>query len=358
MEHDAIGRRRRSRGGPLRAQCSCDGDRHGAKRKKRGAAAEAPGGRGNDGCLGHEIDQGGNDSFNQAPPRCNARPPFLWQRESGATRQPTANRRGMAGGRGDGRSTRVPAFQGTRMRKIALSVLILTALASAATAAEPGLPNAVILQLINGTLLSGTGLGSPATREQVLAAITRPIRLYDIDGNGLTREELDAAGNIAVARQRAERAGRLLVADLNNDQRITREEYMLTARSTPSLGQTPDTAFDLVDTNKDGVLDWQEITTLPTPNAPTSMQATVDRWVAVTFGIDPTPTTPFTLDDAAAVTDGLFAAIDTDKDNVLEASEIRAVRTAPFGNLNQMPGCWRVPIAPGAQPPGFAIRCH
>jgi len=100
---------------------------------------------------------------------------------------------------------------------------------------------------------SGSYRGPNLTYEDVLAAITRPVRLYDLNGDGLSRDELDIPDEIQAAQIRAQAAMRFLPADLNNDRQVTRAEYDLVAKASPQFQRQPN-AFEQADTNGDGII--------------------------------------------------------------------------------------------------------
>jgi hypothetical protein len=224
------------------------------------------------------------------------------------------------------------------MRLLAVFVAALLSGTAPGHAAAPSLSDAQIVAATKAVVPL-----SNATYEQVLAALTQPIRRLDINGDGLDRNEILAADGIGAALRRSLRVALFLRADFNNDQRVTRAEYDLAIRNDASF-QGRDASFDAADLNHDGVLDWPEITTSPPTPYPVNLHEASTRYFAQTLAIDPTPDTPFTIADATTVADGIFARLDTNGDHVLEANELEAVRNPQPPTVKLGPG--NTPVHP------------
>lgn len=169
---------------------------------------------------------------------------------------------------------------------------------------------------------------STSTYEGILAALTQPIRLYDLAGDGLTASDLDVVDQYRATRLRGQRLALFLSRDLNNDRQVSREELDLTARLGLADGSGADLLqlrFDQLDLDHNGILSWDEMSAAPSIGGGRPSDTTAIR--AVTIDADPTPNTPFTIEDAHTIVDQLFAIYDTDKNSVLDPSELRAARS-------------------------------
>jgi hypothetical protein len=200
-----------------------------------------------------------------------------------------------------------------RTASIAALVLFLTTGAVLAQA-EPAERNKALVATIESPAMS---------YEEAVAKFARVVRLYDRDGDGLTDAELDVADQIALAAMRASSAAALLPGDLDNNQRITAEEWAIVARA-GALGRQGVTFEDL-DINRDGELDWAEMSewrVTPIRNLPKQQLR------ETSLDLDPTPETPFTLADATVLADELFALADLDGDRVIDNGERGSARAA------------------------------
>lgn len=195
------------------------------------------------------------------------------------------------------------------MRRFGLSsfaVLLMTCPALAQTVSGDELK--VLLSLGNRT----------SSYEEIVAELGRVVRLYDVNGDGVSDEELDVADAQTAARLRAQLAMQFLSADFDNDLRITREEMMALARI--GNGDYPGERFEALDQNADGVIDWSEISAFA---AASERIVQKERLRRTSLDIDPTPSTPFTLADATALADQLFAAADVNSDRLIDSGERR-----------------------------------
>jgi|GEM_PF-6085030 len=200
-------------------------------------------------------------------------------------------------------------------------------------------------------LLQLAGMQNGPTYEQVIGAWSRPVRVFDINANGLEPAELAVDGQIQLARIRALRLVSFLSADLNNDQRVTRQEYDIVARASESGGLPMQSRFEDADSNGDGVLDWAEMSTFPADQAAMlrSSSTSSAQLATILLAADPTPTTPLTLDDVKTQVDQVFGLLDKNGDHVLEADEVAALRPAPQRRTPPM-GPRSSGFAPGAAP--------
>jgi Ca2+-binding EF-hand superfamily protein len=166
--------------------------------------------------------------------------------------------------------------------------------------------------------------GISMTYEGVIARLSDPIRINDVDGNGLDSAEIDLISQVRTARERANQLLRFLAFDLNNDRQVSREEVDRVDRTSIGGGADPRQVlalFDATDINRDQILDWDEMGA-PRNNGDTSYERTLQTIVS----FDPTSATPFTLEDAKTLADQLFAKLDADRNGVLDRTELAAGR--------------------------------
>ena len=196
------------------------------------------------------------------------------------------------------------------MRHFVFAVALLWA--GTATAEELGIP----LEAMTRILSSGR---APASYEEIVAQLGRPIRIYDRNGDGLTEAELDLADAVMAANLRTQMVMRFLPADLDDDHQVTREEFDTAVRvGERNMGGG---SFEETDLNTDGVLSWEEMSQLRRPQR-NSQKAEL---LTTSLEIDPTPETPFELADVTTLVDALFAAADRNGDKLIDATERKAV---------------------------------
>lgn len=215
-----------------------------------------------------------------------------------------------------------PAMAADNVTPPPVVVTTTTLAPSAAPAATRGI-SAATLQ----ALMTAPGRSGSFTYEDVLAAVTRPIRLYDLNGDGLSADELDLVDQVRAAQMRAQTVQRFLFADLNNDRQVTREEFNAATRVGTSFRSQPK-AFEDADTDGNGILSWDEMTSAPGGMSTNYDQMQRQRVMAITLDIDPTPDTNFTIADAKTAADNIMAAFDTNHDGVLDSSEVVLARAA------------------------------
>jgi len=158
----------------------------------------------------------------------------------------------------------------------------------------------------------------PISYEELGAQLGRPIRIYDRNGDGLTADELDVADAVMAASLRTQMVMRFLPADLDDDLQVTREEFE-TVRRVGDRG-VGDGSFEEADLNADGIISWEEMSTLRRP-ARNSQKA---QLLTTSLEIDPTPDTPFVLADVTILVDAVFAVADGNGDRLIDAGERRS----------------------------------
>lgn len=156
--------------------------------------------------------------------------------------------------------------------------------------------------------------------EDAVAEFSRVVRIYDRNGDGVTDAELDVADQLEAAAIRGQMAMSFLPADLDNDLKVTLEEFETVGRIGTYAG-TGLRSFAEADLNGDRVLDWNEMTTPPDRGERTSQKA---RLRSNTLDLDPTPETPYTLADATALADELFSIFDRNNDRLISTEEGRS----------------------------------
>lgn len=197
------------------------------------------------------------------------------------------------------------------MIRIALSAMTLAAMTSIATAQSGAAERLKALLQI----------GDPTNSyEGVVAELSKVVRLYDVNGDGVTDDELDVADLHAAAKARAQAAMQFLSADLDNDLQMTRAEREIFAR----LGNDALSVeqFDALDHDANGTIDWREVSDQAVARGRIVQKANLRR---VSLDIDPTPGTPFTLADATTLADELFAVADLNDDRLVDGGERRTI---------------------------------
>jgi len=168
-----------------------------------------------------------------------------------------------------------------------------------------------------------------AVFEEVLAAVARSVRTYDLAKDGLDEADLARARQTRDARLRGPVLGALLASDLDGNQRVTREEYEIAGRSSPvralmglnfvanPLLQDP---FDLRDDNRDEVLTWDEMSKI----RPQDVRGSDPTFEIVAFllEVDPTPDERFTVSDARSLAEIAFSRLDQNGDGTLAPDEV------------------------------------
>ena len=178
-------------------------------------------------------------------------------------------------------------------------------------------------------ILSSPGRNGTITLEDVIAAMTRPIRLYDLNGDGLSADELAIPGQIAAARMRAQSAETFLPFDLNGDQQVTRQEFDIVSKAGQMQPGNLDKMCLPPPTRTATVSSAGTRMTAMRPGYGNTDQFQQKQQRALTLDIDPTPDTNFTLADAKTAADSLMALYDLDHNGVIDPSEIAEARTRP-----------------------------
>jgi hypothetical protein len=167
--------------------------------------------------------------------------------------------------------------------------------------------------------------------EDVLASLVRPVRLYDFDRDGLDQADMARAAQVRNARLRSPALAALLAFDLDNNQRVTRDEYEIAGRANPlgrvmglvMGGPNADDPFVLRDEDGDDVLSWAEMSKLR--SAAESRPDPIYDVASFLLDLDPSPNDSFSLADARAVADAAFAKIDENRNGAIEQTELTNV---------------------------------
>lgn len=206
-----------------------------------------------------------------------------------------------------------------------LSILALTL--GVVDAQEPAtIPDDLALIESAMTLLQIGGQGT--TEEEILSRLTKPIRQYDRNGDGL--DVLDAASQarIDTAALQATNVGPLLQFDLDGDRTITRAELdeVIAYPSIFGGGSGGEELFDARDGNNDGSVSWEELVLLDERLAGRAQQAGVGQFLESLAIFAPEYRARFTLDDARTLAPLIMSRLDTDGNGIATITEIRELR--------------------------------
>lgn len=208
-----------------------------------------------------------------------------------------------------------------------LSILALTL--GVVHAQEPAaMPDDLALLERVMTMLQIGGQGT--TEEEILSRLTKPIRQYDRNGDGL--DALDAASQARIdnAALQATNVAPLLQFDLDGDRTVTRAELdeVIAYPSIFGGGSGGVELFDARDRNKDGSVSWEELMLLDDRLAGRAQQAGVGQFLESLAIFAPQYRARFTLDDARTLAPLIMSRLDTDGNGIATITEIRERRSA------------------------------
>lgn len=208
--------------------------------------------------------------------------------------------------------------------KFALFLALALALAAPASVAqEPAAPinGMAFLQLMSQVSNNDRN----PTREEVLAALTKPIRVLDRDRNGLDRDDAGLQERVDAAQMRAQMANLFLPMDLDGDMSVTKDDG-------------------------NGILDMTEIQGArngsPAPIAPVAVAPTAPRTIPQS-PIDPSrPSKRDEVKEACAVPDVPKGA----QVVLVGAYEGQRYASVHFGDITQDVGYAEVVVEAGKEP--------
>jgi hypothetical protein len=208
---------------------------------------------------------------------------------------------------------------------IGLSVLALTL--AAAHAQDPAAPDD--FTLVQGVLaLLQVGSGG-ITQEEILARLTKPIRQFDRNGDGLDLADAASQMRIEEAAMRAAALAPLLTYDLDGDRIVTRAELAETlAYPSAFASGGGEQLFAARDADKDGTLSWEELTLLDERQTDRIRRMGVEQFLESVSAFAPEYRGRFTLDDASALVPVIMPLLDKDGNGIATPEEIRTLQVA------------------------------
>lgn len=183
--------------------------------------------------------------------------------------------------------------------------------------------------------------------EAAVSAAVRPIRFYDIDGDGLDQADLDNVTNAARAQVAAMRMQQWARYDLNGDGKITRKEVEIIERlqnsnsGRGSNGEGNRNGFDRADIDGDDVITMDELRAVDGSELHGHMNSFGGSAnIGGVMDLDKDKDGKVTVDEATEAVKTTFARFDTNGDGVIDTKEIAAAYNAvqnrrPIRNLPQ-----------------------
>lgn len=215
------------------------------------------------------------------------------------------------------------------LKIVATSFAVLLLSSTASFANDPVQPS-IEISGASLPLLMQFGVSPNSSREEVLAKLTKPVRQFDGNADGLDRLDTDRQRQVQAAMQRAQMATTFLPYDLDADMAVSREEIDIVA-STGSQGLPPSRNMQVMeqimarDNDQDGAVTWAEFV------LPISDQASLSpagSLLDAVGSINPAWSDRFTIEDAGYLTDTIFAALDSNGNSVLDHAEFQTAMRA------------------------------
>ena len=223
---------------------------------------------------------------------------------------------------------------------IGLSVLALTlGAAHAQDSANAAADDFTFVQGVLALLQVGSG---GITQEEILARLTKPIRQFDRNGDGLDLADAASQARIEEAAMRAAALAPLLTYDLDGDRIVTRAELTETlAYPSAFASGGGEQLFTARDANKDGNLSWEELTLLDERQTERIRRVGVEQFLESVSAFAPEYRERFTLDDASALVPVIMPLLDKDGNGIATIEEIRALQLA----ATRAPAAEPVPVS-------------
>lgn len=208
---------------------------------------------------------------------------------------------------------------------IGLSILALSL--GAVQAQESGTPDEFATVRSAMTLLQ---IGSDGiTQEEILARLTKPIRQFDRDGDGLDLADAARQVRIEKAAVRSSTLAPLLQLDLDGDRTVTGAE-LAEALAYPSVfgrsARGSEQLFTARDANKDGDLTWDELMLLDEQQTESIRRMGIEQFLESVSVFTSKYGDRFTLDDAGALAPVIIRLLDTDGNGLATIGEIQALQ--------------------------------
>lgn len=240
------------------------------------------------------------------------------------------------------------------MREVTgLSILALTL--SLVQAQEPPTNTPVDLALLGRvlTLLKIGGQGT--TEEEILARLTKPIRQYDRNGDGLQAVDAASQARIDSAALRAANVAPLLQFDLDGDQTVTRAELEEVIAYPSVFSGNPRGSkelFDSRDRDKNGTVTWEEMIGLDEGLANRAEEAGIGQFLEAVAIFSPGYRTRFTLDDARTLAPLIMSKLDMDGNGIATVTETQQLFFAASSSASDQvaaPTCVVPKVEAGAE---------
>lgn len=220
------------------------------------------------------------------------------------------------------------------LKNIILSSSIILATVGAAQALTPAFPDGrPMSQVVDKDSYLLNIVQQNRYIEAAISSAVRPIRLYDIGGDGLDQADLDNVMNAARARVTAARIQQWMPYDLNGDGKITRKEVEITERLQNSGGRGSNGAsrvngFEQADIDGDGVITLEELRTVEGGEHRAHMHAFGNLDTGGVMGLDANGNGKVTIEEATEAVKATFARFDTNGDGYIDAKEMSAAYAA------------------------------
>ena len=222
-------------------------------------------------------------------------------------------------------------FGGIMLKNIILSSSIILATVGAAQALTPAFPDGrPMSQVVDKESYLLNIVQQNRYIEAAISSAVRPIRLYDIDGDGLDQADLENVMNAARARVTAVRIQQWMPYDLNGDSKITRKEVEILERLQSERGSNRGHAseFDKADIDGDGTITLDELRSVDGGEFRAHMHAFGNVDTGGAMGLDANGDGKVTIEEATEAVKATFARFDTNGDGYIDAKEMSAAYAA------------------------------
>lgn len=170
-----------------------------------------------------------------------------------------------------------------------------------------------------------TVIASQKYLEAAISQAVQPIRLYDLDGDGLDQNDIDAVVNFGKAQAAAMRMQQWMPYDLNLDGKITRKEVEIADRIQNSgrgnNGERSDN-FARTDLNQDGVITWDELVNVPANVSANYVPNNRFRNFGAILAFDQNGDGKVTVEEATSIIKSAFAKFDQNGNGVIDGDEM------------------------------------